>query len=47
MSAPESFPGRSAPRKVLLVAGARPNYMKIAPICWAMRERCGRTLRRR
>jgi UDP-N-acetylglucosamine 2-epimerase (non-hydrolysing) len=26
-------------RKVLLVAGARPNYMKIAPIWWAMRER--------
>ncbi len=25
--------------KVLLVAGARPNYMKIAPIWWAMRER--------
>lgn len=25
-------------RKVLLVAGARPNYMKIAPIWWAMRE---------
>jgi UDP-N-acetylglucosamine 2-epimerase (non-hydrolysing) len=24
--------------KVLLVAGARPNYMKIAPIWWAMRE---------
>jgi UDP-N-acetylglucosamine 2-epimerase (non-hydrolysing) len=25
--------------RVLLVAGARPNYMKIAPIWWAMRER--------
>ncbi|HJW68610.1 MAG TPA: UDP-N-acetylglucosamine 2-epimerase (non-hydrolyzing) [Candidatus Binatia bacterium] len=25
--------------KVLLVAGARPNYMKIAPLWWAMRER--------
>jgi UDP-N-acetylglucosamine 2-epimerase (non-hydrolysing) len=25
--------------KVLLVAGARPNYMKIAPIWWAMQER--------
>ena len=24
--------------KALLVAGARPNYMKIAPIWWAMRE---------
>src|SRR5439155_13254276 len=24
--------------KVLLVAGARPNYMKIAPIYWAIRE---------
>jgi len=24
--------------KVVLVAGARPNYMKIAPIWWAMRE---------
>jgi UDP-N-acetylglucosamine 2-epimerase (non-hydrolysing) len=25
-------------RRVLLVAGARPNYMKIAPIYWAIRE---------
>jgi UDP-N-acetylglucosamine 2-epimerase (non-hydrolysing) len=25
--------------KVLLVAGARPNYMKIAPLWWAMRDR--------
>ena len=25
--------------RVLLVAGARPNYMKIAPIWWAIRER--------
>ena len=24
--------------KVMLVAGARPNYMKIAPIWWAMHE---------
>jgi UDP-N-acetylglucosamine 2-epimerase (non-hydrolysing) len=27
---------------VLLVAGARPNYMKIAPIWWAMREHASR-----
>ncbi|HZR71097.1 MAG TPA: UDP-N-acetylglucosamine 2-epimerase (non-hydrolyzing) [Burkholderiales bacterium] len=25
-----------APYKLLLVAGARPNFMKVAPICWAV-----------
>jgi UDP-N-acetylglucosamine 2-epimerase (non-hydrolysing) len=30
--------------RVLLVAGARPNFMKIAPIWWAMRERAPRRL---
>ena len=24
--------------KILLIAGARPNYMKIAPIYWAIRD---------
>jgi UDP-N-acetylglucosamine 2-epimerase (non-hydrolysing) len=27
--------------KILLVAGARPNYMKIAPIYWAIRDHAG------
>lgn len=27
-----------APKRVLLVAGARPNFMKVAPIYWAVRE---------
>jgi UDP-N-acetylglucosamine 2-epimerase (non-hydrolysing) len=30
--------------RVLLVAGARPNYMKVAPIWWAMREHAAERL---
>src|SRR6266545_3381835 len=29
-------------RKICLVAGARPNFMKIAPIVRALRDRCDR-----
>jgi UDP-N-acetylglucosamine 2-epimerase (non-hydrolysing) len=37
MNGTETLRGRSrAKSKVLLVAGARPNYMKIAPIYWAI-----------